>query len=60
MTGVVALLLSANSHLTVDSIVSVLKSSAGPATQAASIDVNAALAKVEAERRGGRLARSGH
>jgi subtilisin family serine protease len=60
MTGVVALLLSANSHLTADSIVSVLKSSAGPATQAASIDVNAALATEDADRRGGRLARSGH
>jgi subtilisin family serine protease len=59
MTGVVALLLSANNHLTSDSIVSLLKSSAGPAPQA-TIDVNAALAKVEDERRGGRLARSGH
>src|ERR1700736_4398044 len=46
MTGVVALLLSANNHLTSDSIVSLLKSSAGPAPHAA-IDVNAALAKVE-------------
>jgi subtilisin family serine protease len=59
MTGVVALLLSANNRLTVDSIVSLLRSSAGPAPQPA-IDVNAALAKVEAERRGGRLARSEH
>jgi subtilisin family serine protease len=59
MTGVVALLLSANNHLTADSIVSVLKSTAAPATPAASIDVNAALAKVEAERASGRLARSG-
>jgi subtilisin family serine protease len=59
MTGVVALLLSVNNHLTSDSIVSLLKSSAGPAPQAA-IDVNAALAKAEDERRGGRLARAGH
>jgi subtilisin family serine protease len=59
MTGVVALLLSANNRLTADSIVSLLKSSAGPAPQPA-IDVNAALAKVEADRRGGRLARSEH
>ena len=58
MTGVVALLLSANNRLTSDSIVSLLKSTHGPATQPASIDVDAALAKVEAER-GGRLARSG-
>jgi hypothetical protein len=36
-----------------------LKSTAGPAMQSASIDVNAALAKMDAER-GGRLARSGH
>jgi subtilisin family serine protease len=59
LTGVVALLLSANNHLTADSIVSLLKSTAGPAMQGASIDVNAALAKMDAER-GGRLARSGH
>jgi subtilisin family serine protease len=60
MTGVVALLLSANNRLTADSIVSLLKSTAGPATQqAASINVNAALAKVQAER-GGRLAHSGN
>jgi subtilisin family serine protease len=59
MTGVVALLLSANNRLTADSIVSLLKSSAGPAPQPA-IDVNAALATVEAEKKGGRLARSEH
>jgi subtilisin family serine protease len=59
LTGVVALLLSANSHLTADSIVSLLKSTAGPAMQSASIDVNAALAKMDAERVG-RLARSSH
>jgi subtilisin family serine protease len=59
LTGVVALLLSANNHLTADSIVSLLKSTAGPAMQSASIDVNAALAKMDAERVG-RLARSSH
>jgi subtilisin family serine protease len=59
MTGVVALLLSANSRLTSDSIVSVLRSTQGASTQPASIDVDAALAKVEAER-AGRLARSVH
>jgi subtilisin family serine protease len=59
MTGVVALLLSANNRLTADSIVALLKSSAGPAPQPA-IDVNAALATVEAEKKGGRLARSEH
>ncbi len=59
MTGVVALLLSANNRLTSDSIVSLLKSAPGPETQPASIDVDAALAKVEAER-AGRLARSVH
>jgi subtilisin family serine protease len=60
MTGVVALLLSVNNRLTADSIVSLLKSTAGPATPVASIDVSAAVAKVEAERRGGRLARTSH
>jgi subtilisin family serine protease len=59
MTGVVALLLSANNRLTSDSIVSVLRSTQGASTQPVSIDVDAALAKVEAERTG-RLARSGH
>lgn len=59
ITGVLALLLSADNRLTSDSIVSVLKSTPGP-TRAASIDVDAALAKVEAQRAGGRLARSGH
>jgi subtilisin family serine protease len=51
ITGAIALLLSANNRLTADSIVALLKS--GP-------DVNAALVKVEAERAGSRLARSGH
>jgi subtilisin family serine protease len=57
MTGVVALLLSADNHLTADSIVTLLK---GGTTPPASIDVNAALAKLEAARAGGRLARSAH
>jgi subtilisin family serine protease len=60
ITGVVALLLSANNHLTADSIVSLLKSSTAAAAPAAQIDVDAALAKVEAERGSGRLARSTH
>jgi subtilisin family serine protease len=57
ITGVVALLLSADNHLTTDSIVTLLKSGA---TQPASIDVNAALAKLGAAKAGGRLARSAH
>ncbi len=59
MTGVVALLLSANNRLTSDSIVSLLKSTQSSPTRQASIDVGAALAKLAAER-GGRLARSAH
>jgi len=54
MTGIIALLLGADSHLTGDAVVSVLKSSAHPD----SIDVNSALARVAAERGPGRLARS--
>jgi len=54
VTGVVALLLSSNNRLTGESIVSLLKS-ATPGSM--SIDVDAALAKVEAEK-SGRLARS--
>lgn len=50
ITGMIALLLSANSHLTADAIVALLKGN----------DVNTALAKVEAEKNGSRLARSGH
>jgi subtilisin family serine protease len=57
MTGVVALLLSANNRLTGGSIVSLLKSTQDGPVPSSSIDVNAALAKVEAER-AGRLARS--
>jgi subtilisin family serine protease len=58
VTGVVALLLSANNRLTGDSIVTLLKSDV-PATGQGTIDVSAALAKVATER-GGRLASSGH
>jgi subtilisin family serine protease len=54
VTGVVALLLSSNNRLTSESIVSLLKS-ATPGSM--SIDVDAALAQVEAEK-SGRLARS--
>ncbi len=57
ITGVVALLLSADSRLTADSIVALLKGPPGP-DQSASLDVNGALAKVDAEK-GTRLARSG-
>jgi subtilisin family serine protease len=55
VTGVVALLLSANSRLTGDSIVSLLKTTPGSQAQSLSIDVGAALAKVQAEK-AGRLA----
>ena len=55
ITGVVALLLSANSRLTGTSIVSLLKATPGSATQPQPIDVDAALAKVQAEK-AGRLA----
>jgi subtilisin family serine protease len=58
MTGVVALLLSANNRLTGDSIVSLLRSTQGN-PRAALIDVNAALALVSAEKTS-RLARSVH
>ncbi|MBS0416535.1 MAG: S8 family serine peptidase [Proteobacteria bacterium] len=58
VTGMIALLLSANNHLTADSIVSLLKSTPASANQPLAIDVNAALAKVEGEK-AGRLARSG-
>lgn len=60
MTGMVALLLSADSHLTGSSIVSLLKATSPPnAAGSASIDINAALARVQAEH-GGRLARATH
>jgi hypothetical protein len=59
MTGVVALLLGANNRLRADSIVTLLKGSADAATPTR-IDVDAVLAKVEAERGSGRLARSAH
>jgi subtilisin family serine protease len=54
VTGIVALLLSANNRLTSESIVSLLKSTT---TGSVSIDVDAALAKLAAERTG-RLAKS--
>ena len=57
VTGVVALLLSANNRLTSESIVSLLKSTTpGPV----SIDVDGALAKVEAEKAGRLASRSAH
>jgi subtilisin family serine protease len=56
VTGIIALLLGADSHLARDAIVSLLKST----SHSASIDVNSALAKVEAEKGAGRLARSSH
>jgi subtilisin family serine protease len=54
VTGIVALLLSANNRLTSESIVSLLKSTT---TGSVSIDVDAALAQLAAERTG-RLAKS--
>lgn len=60
ITGVVALLLSANNHLTADSIVSLLKSSSTAGASPVGIDVDAALAKVESAQGRGRLARSAH
>jgi subtilisin family serine protease len=62
MTGVIALLLSANNgHLTTNTIVSLLKETAGSspaatATTSASINVNAALAHLDAEQHRGRMA----
>jgi subtilisin family serine protease len=64
ITGMVALLLSADSHLSGGSIVSLLKATS-PATGSqatgggASIDIGAALARLQAEH-GGRLARATH
>ncbi len=58
ITGVVALLLSADSHLTAGSVVSLLQSTHAPAAEGASIDVNAALARLDADRGASRLARS--
>jgi subtilisin family serine protease len=59
MTGVIALLLSANNRLTRESIVSLLRSTRGRSTPPALLDVNAALGMVAAERPS-RLARSAH
>lgn len=56
ITGVVALLLSADARLNAESVVSLLNST-GPSPQAG-INVDAALAKIEADRTGSRLARS--
>lgn len=57
ITGVIALLLGTDNRLTSESVVSTLKSTANPA-HPASIDVTGALAKVEAAKTAGRLARS--
>ncbi len=57
ITGMIALLLGEDVHLTAQSILSLLKSSTDPGQ--AGVDVNGALAKVEAEKGAGRLARSG-
>jgi subtilisin family serine protease len=62
LTGVIALLMSANDgHLTTDTIVNLLKgtegsSPAAPATTPASINVNAALARLDIEQHRGRMA----
>ena len=56
ISGIIALLLGADSHLTGDTIVSLLRSTSQPA----SLDVSSALAKVQAEKGTGRLARSVH
>jgi subtilisin family serine protease len=59
MTGVIALLLSANNHLTAPTIVSLLRdtsASRSAAVTAPTMDVNAALAKLEAETAGRRVA----
>jgi subtilisin family serine protease len=61
MTGIAALLLSEDNHLTSGAIVSLLKDPASISTGgSAQIDVSAALAKAEADRAGGRLARATH
>ena len=60
MTGVIALLISANDgHLATSTIVSLLKETAGSASAAAtpaSINVNAALARLDMEQHRGRMA----
>jgi subtilisin family serine protease len=62
MTGIAALLLSEDSRLTSGAIVSLLKDPAASINTAGSaqIDVSAALARVEADRAAGRLARATH
>ena len=59
VTGVVALLLSADNHLSADNIVQLLKGSPGTVPGAV-LNVSAALAKVQAGRGMSRLARSAH
>lgn len=60
MTGVIALLLSSNRHLGGNAIVSLLRETSGHPADAGGppgpIDVNAALARLDAERLAGRLA----
>jgi len=58
ITGVIALLLGADSRLNTQSIVSLLKTSPNP-LQPATLDVSGALAKVAEAKGTGRLARSG-
>jgi subtilisin family serine protease len=61
LTGVIALLMSADSHLSTGSIVSLLKDTeetAGPA--AGSINVNGALTKLDLELHAGRVASRNH
>jgi subtilisin family serine protease len=62
LTGIVALLLAVDSHLASGTVVSLLKEPGNAASAAtlSGIDVSAALARVEAERAGGRLAKASH
>jgi len=59
MTGVIALLLSANARLSVDSVVSVLKettAASGEAPGLRSVDAGAAVSRLYTERGSGRMA----
>ena len=58
ISGVLALLLSANRRLSAESMVALLKGTAADSGEGAAIDVDGALAKVEAEKSPSRLARS--
>lgn len=58
VSGLIALILGADNHLTGDTVMSLLKRTADPA-HPVTIDVNGALAKLAAEHGAGRLARSG-